>query len=435
MRILTILALLISATSAAQSWSLQDCIDHALSHNISIKQSELEVQSSEVKLHSAESRRLPAFAASVSENLSFGRGLTADNTYSNSNTTSTSFQLGGELPIFQGFDINNDIKMAKLDLSAATAKLDKVKDDVRVAVMQGYTEILYSRELAKVADIQAHYDAVLLTQIEAKRDAGQLSDADVSAQRATAAQSKLAAIQAANKLQLDLLAMSQLLELDSPEGFDVQSPDVSNIENQLFMKPGEIYAEAVGFKPIIKSAEQMLASAEVGIARAKGGYLPSLKLNGGIGTNFYSSSSANYGNFSEQLGNNFSQYIGLSLNIPIFSRYNTRNAVRSANIARDNSALQLENARKQLYKEIQQAYYNAIAAQAKLVSSEESSKAAQYHYELTMEKYSAGKANVSQYNDAKNSWLRAESEHLKARYECLFQARLLDFYRGEELAF
>lgn len=433
MKPIALLALCISVGAAAQSWSLQDCISYALEHNINVKQSELRRQDSEVALNSAESRRLPAFAASASENLSFGRGLTADNTYSNSNTTSTSFQLGGELPVFQGFEISRGIKIAKLQLEAATSQLEKAREDVSVAVAQAYVEILYAQEILKVADTQAEYEAQLLKQIEAKRDVGLLSDADVSAQKASLAKSKLDAVQASGSYQIALLALTQLLELESPEDFSIVSPAVEGLDKQLFLLPSEIYATALSFKPSIKSAEQLLASSEIAIDRAKSGYLPSLSLNGGIGTNFYTSSNANFGTFGEQLKNNFSQYVGLSLNIPIFSRNATRNAVRSAQIARNNSALELDNTRKTLYKEIQQAYYNAITAQAKLSSSEESAKAALYHYELIVEKYSAGKANISEYNDAKNNHLTAESNHLKAKYECLFQAKLLDFYRGEAL--
>ncbi|MBP5795878.1 MAG: TolC family protein, partial [Bacteroidales bacterium] len=93
-------------TAAAQqrAWTLRECIDYALEHNISVRQSGLGVEQKEVDLNSAISRRLPGVSASASENLSFGRGLTADNTYSNANTTSTSFSLGADIPIFQGFD-------------------------------------------------------------------------------------------------------------------------------------------------------------------------------------------------------------------------------------------------------------------------------------------------------------------------------------------
>ena len=416
-------------------WSLQDCIDYALEHNLSVQQSALSVQQKEIELNTAKSRFLPGVSASASENFSFGRGLTADNTYTNSNTSSTSFSLGGELPIFQGFDIANGIKIAKLDLASATADLEKARDDIRVSVAQAYVQILYNGELLKVAAQQASHDAELLEQVEAKRLAGKASDADVSAQRATLAQSRLSETQASNSLVLSKLDLTQLLELPSPEGFEVVSPDVSSLELQLLMTPEEIYATALEVRPAVQAAQIQLESAGISIDKARGGYLPSLSLSGGIGTNYYTTSNVSSPSFGEQLRNNFSQYVGLSLSVPIFSRFSTRNSVRIARINRSNMELQLESVRKSLYKEIQQAYYNAVASQAKYSSSEESALSAEQHYELTEQKYLNGKASITDYNDAKNSRLQAESEYLKARYECLFQTRLLDFYKGGEIVF
>ncbi|MBO6238813.1 MAG: TolC family protein, partial [Bacteroidales bacterium] len=144
-RILTLAAaaLLAGVTAGAQQapWSLSDCIEYALDHNLTVRQSALTVEQRELDLNTAQGRRLPGFSASASENFSFGRGLTEDNTYSHSNTTSTSFSLGGDLPVFQGFDITNGIKLSKLNLAAATASLEKARDDIRVAVAQAYVQI------------------------------------------------------------------------------------------------------------------------------------------------------------------------------------------------------------------------------------------------------------------------------------------------------
>ncbi len=438
-RILTLAAIslagVLSAAAQSSPWSLEDCISYALEHNLSVQQTALSVQQKEIELNTARSRRLPGVSASASQNFSFGRGLTADNTYANSNTASTSFSLGADVPLFQGFDISNGIKISRLDLSSATADLQKAKDDIRVAVAQAYVEILYNEELLKVASAQTAHDGRLLEEVQARLLAGKASEAEVSAQKATLAQSRLSETQASNSLILSKLGLTQLLELPSPEGFEIVSPDVSGLELELLMTPEEIYARAEGIRPAVQSARIQLESAGVAIERAKGGYLPSLSLNGGIGTNYYNTSNIRATSFGEQLRNNFSQYVGVSLSIPVFSRFSTRNSVRIAEISRDNMLLQLESVKKSLYKEIQQAYYNAVASQAKYVSSGESSSSAAQHYALTEEKYLNGKASVTDYNDAKNSYLKAESEYLKARYECLFQTRLLDFYKGEDIVF
>ena len=437
-RILILAAALLGGLSArAQSgpWSLRDCINYALEHNLTVQQSSLAVEQREIELNTAQNRRLPAFSASASENLSFGRGLTADNTYSNSNTTSTSFTLGGEVPIFQGFDITNGIKLSELNLAAATADLEKARDDIRVAVAQAYVQILYNQELLRVAHEQASHDEELLEQIRERLNAGKVSAAEVSAQQATLAQSRQSEIQAEGNLRISLLELTQLLELPSPEGFSIVTPEVGDPSQILLMRPEAIYEEAVEVKPSVEAAKLNVDYAELAIARAKGAYLPSISLSGGLGSNYYTNSKFASASFGEQLKNNFSQYVGLSMSIPIFTRFSTRNNVRNAELNFKGQQIQLESVKKSLYKEIQQAYYNALTAQARYAGSRESAESALQHYELTEEKYKVGKAGVADYNDARNNWLRAESEHIQARFQCLYQTRLLDFYRGRDLQF
>lgn len=423
----------VQSVAQPKEWTLKECIDHALEHNISVRQSVLNVQQKEIDLNTAQGRRLPGLSASGSESLSFGRGLTADNTYANSNTSSTSFSLGMDVPVFQGMQISNGIKMGRLDLEAAMADLDKAKDDVRVAVAQAYVQILYSQELLKVAVSQEEHDKMLLYRIEEMKDVGKASASDVAAQQATLAQSKVSRTQAEANLSIAVLDLTQLLELPSPEGFTIAAPHSDEFAADLLTKPDAIYAQAVGFKPAVLSARLALDRADLAVETAKGAYMPSLSLSAGLGTNYYTSSKMNYGTFSDQIRNNFSQYVGISLNIPIFTRFSTRNNLRSARLNKENQQLQVENVKKALYKEIQQAYYNALNSQAKYQGSIGASHSAYEHYRLTEEKYLNGKAGIAEYNDAKNNYLRAESDLLRSRYECLFQTRLLDFYRGEEI--
>jgi outer membrane protein len=435
--ILTAAAVLLCGGLHAQQgpWSLKDCIDYALEHSLTVKQSSLTVEQREVDLNTAQGRRLPSLGASASENLSFGRGLTADNTYDNSNTTSTSFNLGTDVPIFQGFDITNGIKLSKLNLAAATADLEKARDDIRVAVAQAYVQILYNQELLRVAQEQTSHDAELLEQVRERYAAGKVSAAEVSAQQATLAQSKQSEIQAQGNLDISLLELTQLLELQSPEGFSIVTPEVGDVAAILLMRPEAIYEQAVENRPAVEAAKLNLDYAKLSIDRAKGAFLPSLTLSGGLGTNYYTNSKMTSASFGEQIKNNFSQYVGLSLQVPIFQRFSTRNQVRTAEINWRGQQIQLESVKKSLYKEIQQAYYNAVNSQARYNGSRESAESAREHYELTEEKYKVGKAGIADYNDARNSWLRAESEHIQARFQCLYQTRLLDFYRSGEIDF
>ena len=416
-------------------WSLQDCIDYALDHNISVKQSELAIQQGEIELNNARLSRLPDLSGSVSENFSFGRGLTEDNTYDNANTTSTGLSLGTSVPVFQGFRIKHNIAMSRLNLDAATADLDKTKEDISVSVAKAYVQILYDREIFEVAKGQIVIDSLQVERLEIMAGSGRASSAEVSAQKASLAQSRLSATQALNNLNLAVLDLTQLLELPSPEGFVIEAPSTDALQPVLLMKPEDIYAEAVQTKPAIKSQLAMVDYAKSGISLAKSGWYPTLSLSGGIGTNYYTSSHYASASFADQMKNNFSQYIGINLNIPIFDRLQTKNSVRQAKLQLANSEYQLESTKKSLYKEIQQAYYNAVASQSKYESSTLAADSAKESFELMTAKYEAGKANITEFNESKNKYMEAEANLVQARYEYLFQTRLLDFYRGLPLTF
>ena len=153
----------------------------------------------------------------------------------------------------------------------------------------------------------------------------------------------------------------------------------------------------------------------------------------GLSTNYYNVSGRENGNFGAQLRDNFSQYIGLSLSIPIFNRFSTRNQVRSARIQQSNLNWQLEESKKTLYKEIQQAYYNALGAESKLQSSRTADEAAEASFLLMKEKYANGKANATEYNEARTNWMKAVSDRIQAKYDFIFRTKILDFYKGVPL--
>ena len=415
-------------------WTLSECIRHAQENNISLQQRGLQVKQQEIQLDNAKGSRLPQVSGSVSENFSFGRGLTADNTYSNTNTTSSGISLGTSVPIFQGLRISNSIKENELNLKAATEDLEKAREDMSVSVAQAYVQILYNMELMDVALNQVTIDSLQVERLTSMLENGKASPAQLAQQKATLGQSRLAATQARNNLNLSLLDLSQLLELPNPEGFSIVRPAVP-IDGILLGNPEDIYAEAVENKPSIKAEMFRLDATDFTIKSAKGAFLPSISANGGIGSNYYTMSAAPSAAFMEQIKHNFSQYLGLSLSVPIFSGFQNRNQVRMAELSRTNQMLQLENTKKTLYKEIQQAYYNAVASADKYRSSADAQASAQESFELMKAKYENGKANITEFNEARDNWLKAESDLLRSRYEYLYSAKLLDFYRGRPLEF
>ena len=430
--------LLIAPAQAQTPWSLRQCADYAVAHNISIKQRENNREQRAIQLSTSRNSRLPDLSASASESFSFGRGLTLDNTYTNRSTNSTSFSLGTTVPLFTGFQIPNQIKLGCLNLEAATKDLEKAKNDIRMQVAQAYVQILYNMELADVARRQIEIDSQQVARLQAFVNNGRASQAQLSQQQSTLAQAHLTATQAENTLRLSVLTLSQLLELPSPEGFSIVRPEVGTIVGDVFTtvpSPEVIYQEALGIKPEVQAEQLRLSAAERSINIAKAALYPKLNFSAGLQSNYYKTNGMKADPFFTQLKNNFSQYIGLSLSVPIFTRFQTRNSIRSARIDRENQQLQLENVKKSLYKEIQQVYYNAIAADSKYHSSETAAQSSKDAFTLTQAKYENGKASMTEFNEAKNNYLKAESNLIQARYEYLYQTALLDFYRGKELNF
>ena len=421
-----------------KQWSLRECCDYAVAHNISIKQQENQCRQQELKLSTAKNQRLPDLSGSVSQSFSFGRGLTADNTYTNTNTSNTSFGLNTSVPLFTGFQIPNEIKLNQLNLEAATADLEKAKDDIRMQVAKAYVQILYDMEIADVAVRQIEIDSAQVARLQAFVNNGKASEAELSQQKATLAKSRLTATQTENDYRLAILTLTQLLELPTPEGFSIERPtqeELDALAHVGLLSPDQIYAEALGVKPEILSQQLKLKGTEHSIKIAKAANYPTLSLGGGLGTNYYTTSGFKSDKFGKQLENNFSQSLGLNLSIPIFNRFRTRNNIRSAQIDRETQQLQLDNTKKTLYKEIQQVYYNTLNAQSKEKSSAEALQSTKDAFLLMQAKYENGKATITEFNESKNNYLRSESDLVQARYENLYQHALLEFYRGKALDF
>ena len=432
----TILIACVMATGygiqAQEAWSLQKCIEYAIEHNLSIKQQEASRNQSEVELNTAQWSRLPNLNGNVGQSFNFGRALQADNTYGNRNTANTNFSLGTNIPLFTGLQIPNSIALAKLNLKAATEDLKKAKEDISIQVASYYLQALFNEELSKVAQNQVKLSQEQLDRKVAFFKNGKASEAEVYEAKSRLAQDEMSAVQADNNYRLALLDLSQLLELPSPEGFTIAEPPTVEMNVQLSL-PDEVYSQAMTNKPSIKAAQYRLEGAEKSIRIAQSGYYPQLSFGAGLSTNYYNMSGIETASFSSQWHQNFNKYLQFSLSIPLFNRFATRNRVKSARIQKNALQWRLEESKKTLYKEIQQAYYNALAAEAKYRSSQAASEASEASFKLMSEKYANGKATATEYNEVRTLWMKALSDHIQARYDYLFRSKILDFYKGEPL--
>lgn len=438
-KLLTLTVLLVPMALQAQDlsrpWTLQECLDWALEHNLTVKQGENTVAQQEIRLNTAKNAYFPTVSGSGGESVNFGRGLTSDNTYTTgATTTNTSFSIGAGMNLFDGMARPNNIKLSQLNLDAAVADLERARDDIRVAVAKAYVQVVYDYDILAVAREQVELDKQQVARLEAMVENGKASQAELSAQKATLAQSGYTLVQAENGLRNALLDLSQLLDFPSADGFEVVKPEIS-VGDHLIARPEDIYAEAVERRPAVKAEKLRLDGTDLSIKIAKAGWSPTLSLSGGMGTSYYTSSNSLYpqDGFWKQLSHNFSPYVGLSLNVPIFDRFSTRNNVRSAVLSRELQQITLDRTRQSLYKEIQQAHANALAAEAKYRSATEATAAAEDAFALATAKYENGKSSITEYNEARTRLAKARSDKAQAACEYLFQSRLLDFYRGSAL--
>lgn len=416
---------------AQQTWTLRQCIDYAIEHNLTIKQQEATAEQNKIELNTAKNSRLPNLNGSASHSFNFGRSLQADNTYKSINTQSTGLNLSTSIPLFTGLQITNNIALSKLNLQAALEDLNAAKENISIQVASNYLQVLFNAELARVAHEQVDLSKEMLSQKEAYFRNGKASESELYEAKSRVAQDELSAVQADNTYQLSLLDLSQLLELPSPDGFAIASPAVDIVDRLgTPLPPADIYADALLIKPVIKAAQYRLEGAQKSIRIAQSAYYPQLSLGAGLSTNYYKMSGLENADFGSQLRDNFSQYVGVTLSIPIFNRLATRNRVRSARIQQTTLGWQLEDSKKTLYKEIQQAYYNTLSAQTQYASSNTATEAAQASFDLMKEKYLSGKANATEYNESRTAWMKAVSDQLQAKYNYIFRFKILDFYRG-----
>lgn len=432
---IALLACLSAGLQAQETWSLRRCIDYAIEHNIDIRQAANTAEQSAVEVNTAKWARLPNLNGSANQSWNWGRTQTAvpdeatgdySTVYVNTASNGTNMQLSTSIPLFTGLELPHQYSLAKLNLKAATADLQKAKDDISINIASAYLQVLFNQELHDVALGQVELSLQQCQRIEGLAGVGKASSAEVADARARVAQDRMTAVQTENDYRLSLLTLSQLIELDSPEGFMLESPSTA-ITPSPVTPPDDIYQTALTSKASIQAAQYRLEGSKHSVRIAQSGFYPQLNLNGSLGTSYYSTINRT---FRQQMGDNFSKYLGLSLSVPIFNRLATRNRVRTARLQQESYALQLENAKKTLYKEIQQAWYNATAAESKYASSHAATLASEESFRLMTQKYENGKANAVEFNEAKQNLMKAQSDELQAKYEYLFRTKILDFYKG-----
>ena len=430
-----------NAQEQTAPWSLEACINYAYANNLQLKQKMEEQEARKVELHTSKHSWLPAVNANMGQSFQFGRSTSKSGVIVDQNAANTTFNINLDMPIFDGFKIPNDIAARKLDLQAAIESLNKAKEDLAVNIASYYLQVLYNKELQRVAQLQVDLDREQVNKTEAMVNAGKVPLSQLYDIKAQLARDEVTLTEATNNVQLALLDLAQSLELErSDRSFDVVTPQITDAvaENMSSILPPEtIFDQAVTFKPQIKEQEYLLESQKRMLKVAQAGYYPKLNFGASYSNGYYHTSMggefADTRSFGDQLKQNGQKIVGFSLSIPLFNRFQVRNSVRSARIGINNQQLMLENSKKTLYKEIQQAYYNATAAQEKYTASDKSVASSREAFSYAQARYEAGKSTVFEFNEAKTKYAQSLAEQAQAKFDFIFRAKILDFYRGTPL--
>ena len=419
---------------AQQPWTLQQCIDYAMEHNTGILQSQLQQQNADYQLKMSQNAWLPSVNASASEGLGFGQSPSYTGVYVSDNSSSASVGVSVSMPLFQGLNLYNTNKANELNLQASTQDLEAAKRDLHLAIMAYYMEVVYCKELLGVAEKQLELSESQHQRTQELFEVGRLPESNVYESAAQVATDRASLTEAQNNLMLRLLDITQALELDDVEGFDVVDPEVFMTDDEMpLVSPQATIQYALNHQPEMQAAQLRLQQAHYDLKAAKSAWYPSLSFYGGYSNGIYHYFTNNSANipFSQQLQTNGRTQLGLSLNIPIFNSMQTKYRVKMTELGIENQQLNIENTSKKLKKEIQQAYYSAVAAKQKYVAADNSLKSSQLAYEYAQAGFEAGKTTLMELNESKNRLYKAESSLLQAKYEYLYRCKVMAFYNED----
>ena len=432
-KLVLIIAIITTALSsqAQKVWTLNECVDYAMEHNVTILQHIISQNNAEYQYKMAKNAWLPTVSADASQSFGFGQSPSAYGVYVSDNSASTSFGISAGMPLFNGLSLYNQMRSSSLELDASKKDLEAAKFDLKLLIMSYYMQVVYNKELKAIAEQQLEITEEQYSKTQQLFELGKVAESNVYESAAQVATAKSTLVQANNSLILSVLDIVQALELENIEDFDVVSPqDFYPIENLTLPSQEATYNFALQHQPKMEAANLRLEKSYVDVKSSKSAWYPSLSLYAGYSTGYYNYFTSGYQNqpFMDQMSNNGRTSFGLRLSVPIFNAMQTKYKVEMTKLSIENQQLAINNTQKELRKEIQQAFYNALAAEQKFKAADETFQSAEIAYRYSNESYDAGKATLLELNESKNRLFKSQSEMLQAKYEYLYRVEVLNYY-------
>lgn len=413
-----------TAQEASKTWTLQECLDYAYQNNIQVRQSRNNQLSGIEDTKQAKAALFPSLVASTTQ--SYTNYPSSEVTDNNSYTGTYGITAG--MTIFEGGKLRTEVKRQKVQNQMDALSVEESVNDIRIAIVQAYMQCLYAADAVRINRSTAEASKAQRDRAEEMLRTGSISRVDFAQLQSQYSSDEYQIVVAGSTLDNYKLHLKQLLELDIMEEMNPAVPGVKE-ENVLKALPpkNEVYETALKVMPQIRRGELGIEAAKLEEKSARAGFFPSISLSASVGTGHMSNNDFESGS---QIWNRFNENVGLTLNIPIFSNRKNRTAVNKAKIALNDSYLEWTSLQKELLRNVESAYLDAVSAQAQYLSAREKEKYARESYELTSEQFRVGVKNTVELITAQNEYSAAQQQVLQAKYLTLLSIELLNIYQG-----
>ena len=422
----------IATQAQVKKWTLKECVDYAIDKNISIQQSELDLEVREINKKDAIGSFLPNLNARASHSWNIGL---AQNPITFDAVTSTTKNLSGgissSIDIYQGLTRVNQLHKSNLAILASQYQLENMKSDISLFVANSFLQILFNKEQIKVLASQINVTRSELERTQELIEAGVVPEGDLLEVKATLSGQEQQLVMAENALYLSKLSLAQLLLITDYDNFDIVDMDylipVSDILNQ---SPEIIFDKAKETRKEILIAETDAKIAEYDLKIARGNLQPSITGNYSFSSNYFRSQLFDTDDFETQMTDNKQHNFFLQLNIPIFNRFTGRNDIKRNKINVERAKNQLEQEKLDLQSTVYQAYNDAKGALKAYEAAVNTLNARELAYNFSQERYNVGLLNAFDFSQSQNQYVAAQSEVVRTKYDFIFKLKVLEFYFG-----
>lgn len=435
----TAIAIALSA-SAQKKWTLTECIDYALQNNITLQQAKLQKQSATEERKQAKAALLPSLSASTNQSFGYRPWLengvaTVTNGTVNSKVNKTyyngSYGINAQWTVWNGNQNRNQVKLGEVSEQQAELQTETTANNIQERIAQLYVQILYMNEAVEVNKQSLETSKRNEQRGKEMVEVGKMAKADLAQLTAQRAADEYTIVEAESNIANYKLQLKQLLELTGDEAFDIEMLTAGD-EQALAEIPAlsTVYETALGGRPEIKNAQLGLKQSDIQMNIAKAGAMPTISINGGVGTSTASMSSQNW---DKQIKTNFDASVGASVSVPLFDNRKTKTAVNKARIQREQAQLELLDQQKQLYATIEGYWLDAETNQQKFKTALTTVESEQASYELLEEQFRLGLKNIVELMTGKDRLLSSQQNKLQAKYTTILNRQLLRFYQGEKM--